>query len=126
MMPNSESKMKSYRVLALSILTLASAGFASVASAQSVTRAEVRADLIRLEQAGYNPSAGEDASYPDKLLAAEAKVAAEDRQASQQTLDSVGGTSVGTSAASTQHTEPASSPAPCVGPVSFCQIYSGS
>ena len=42
-----------------------------------VTRAEVRADLVRLEQAGYNPSNGEDANYPEQIQAAEAKVTAE-------------------------------------------------
>jgi hypothetical protein len=40
----------------------------------SVTRAQVRADLIRVEQAGYRPSAGDDAFYPNDIQAAEAKV----------------------------------------------------
>ncbi|EHP44634.1 hypothetical protein OR16_01350 [Cupriavidus basilensis OR16] len=43
-----------------------------------VTRAEVRADLIRLEQAGYRPAHGDNATYPQDIQAAEAKVAAED------------------------------------------------
>ena len=41
-----------------------------------LTRAEVRADLIRLEQAGYQPGRGDDATYPRDIQAAEAKVAA--------------------------------------------------
>jgi hypothetical protein len=41
-----------------------------------VTRAEVRADLIRLEQAGYRPGVASDPSYPADIQAAEAKVAA--------------------------------------------------
>jgi DNA-binding transcriptional regulator YdaS (Cro superfamily) len=41
-----------------------------------VTRAEVRADLERVEQAGYRPIAS-DASYPADIQAADAKVAAE-------------------------------------------------
>ncbi|MGO4328167.1 DUF4148 domain-containing protein [Cupriavidus sp. 2TAF22] len=49
-----------------------------------VTRAEVRADLIRLEQAGYSPH-GDDANYPQDLQAAEAKVAAETGSASTGT-----------------------------------------
>ncbi|HTI17357.1 MAG TPA: DUF4148 domain-containing protein [Trinickia sp.] len=40
-----------------------------------LTRAEVRADLIRLEQAGYRPST-KDIHYPADIQAAEAKVAA--------------------------------------------------
>ncbi|WP_395064317.1 DUF4148 domain-containing protein [Paraburkholderia silvatlantica] len=42
-----------------------------------VTRAQVRAELVQLENAGYSPARGEDANYPDDLLAAEAKVAAQ-------------------------------------------------
>ncbi|VVD33963.1 DUF4148 domain-containing protein [Paraburkholderia dioscoreae] len=43
---------------------------------QPVTRAQVRAELIELEQAGYNPARGEDPTYPAAIQAAEAKVAA--------------------------------------------------
>ncbi|MFB9122140.1 DUF4148 domain-containing protein [Paraburkholderia dipogonis] len=41
-----------------------------------VTRAQVRAELIELEQAGYNPGRGEDPNYPADIQAAEARVAA--------------------------------------------------
>ncbi|MBP0594102.1 DUF4148 domain-containing protein [Paraburkholderia sp. LEh10] len=44
---------------------------------QPVTRAQVRAELIQLEKAGYNPAQGEDPNYPADIQAAEAKVAAE-------------------------------------------------
>lgn len=47
-----------------------------------ITRAEVRADLIRLEQAGYRPGGGENAHYPQDIQAAEAKVQAENAAAS--------------------------------------------
>ncbi|RDK07833.1 DUF4148 domain-containing protein [Cupriavidus lacunae] len=51
-------------------------------SAQApLTRAEVRADLIRLEQAGYTPGRGNDATYPVEIQAAEAKVQAQDAAA---------------------------------------------
>ena len=40
------------------------------------TRAEVRSDLVRIEQAGYNPGR-KDPYYPADIQAAEAKVAAE-------------------------------------------------
>ncbi|MGF6602658.1 hypothetical protein P3T23_007410 [Paraburkholderia sp. GAS448] len=43
---------------------------------EPVTRAEVRADLVRVEQAGYNPS-GHDPHYPAAIQAAEAKIAAD-------------------------------------------------
>ena len=57
-----------------------------------VTRAEVKADLVRVEQAGYRPEAN-DVNYPADIQAAEAKIAA------QQT-SSVGGVAMtGTSQA---------------------------
>lgn len=40
------------------------------------TRAQVRAELLELEQAGYNPGRGEDPNYPADIQAAEARVAA--------------------------------------------------
>jgi hypothetical protein len=43
------------------------------ASNAPVTRAEVRADLIQLENAGWRPSA-EDVYYPADIQAAEARV----------------------------------------------------
>lgn len=45
----------------------------------TVTRADVRADLIRVEKAGYRP-VGSDPYYPDDIQAAEAKVAAQPSQ----------------------------------------------
>ena len=42
-----------------------------------VTRAQVRAELVQLEKAGYNPAAHDDATYPADIQAAEAKVAAQ-------------------------------------------------
>jgi Domain of unknown function (DUF4148) len=41
-----------------------------------LTRADVMHELEELEAAGYNPSLGDDGSYPADLQAAEAKVAA--------------------------------------------------
>ena len=42
-----------------------------------VTRAQVRAELVQLEKAGFNPASGEDPNYPADIQAAEAKVAAQ-------------------------------------------------
>jgi hypothetical protein len=55
-----------------------------------VTRAQVRAELVQLEKAGYSPARGSDPHYPDDLLAAEAKVAAQN--------NAVGGVADGSSA----------------------------
>jgi hypothetical protein len=46
-------------------------------SNQAVTRAQVRAELVRLEKVGYHPGDGDRTTYPTQIRAAEAKVAAE-------------------------------------------------
>ncbi|SOE56565.1 protein of unknown function [Burkholderia sp. OK233] len=57
-----------------------------------VTRAQVRAELVQLEKAGYNPAAADDdATYPADIQAAEAKVAA------QNDATGVGGVANGSS-----------------------------
>lgn len=65
--------------LTLSALALAVALAApAVSFAQTqggLTRAEVRAQLVEIEQAGWRPTA-EGPTYPDRLQAAEARVAA--------------------------------------------------
>ncbi|MBN3813652.1 DUF4148 domain-containing protein [Paraburkholderia sp. Ac-20347] len=55
-----------------------------------VTRAQVRAELVQLEKAGYRPGDGDNAHYPDAIQAAEAKVAAQN--------NAVGGVADGSSA----------------------------
>jgi hypothetical protein len=42
-----------------------------------LTRAEVRAELVQLEQAGYQPAARQN-HYPDEIQAAEARLHASD------------------------------------------------
>ena len=43
----------------------------------SVTRAQVRAELTQLQNAGYHVGDGDNAHYPEAIQAAEAKVAAQ-------------------------------------------------
>ena len=75
------------------VLLFAGAGISISAQAQEKTRAQVRADLIRVEQAGYNPG-NYDPYYPEDIQAAEAKVAAQDAAGNdrQMAAESVGGT----------------------------------
>ena len=40
-----------------------------------VTRAEVRAELVQLERAGYDPAKQDNASYPADIQAAEGRIA---------------------------------------------------
>jgi Domain of unknown function (DUF4148) len=57
----------------------------AVSFAQSnapVTRAQVRAELVQVEKAGYHVGDGDHTTYPAEIQAAEAKVAAQNGAAS--------------------------------------------
>ena len=65
-------------VQAVALTVVLAAPMASFAqSGQPLTRAEVRAQLKQIEQAGYNPAVATDATYPADIQAAEARVAAQ-------------------------------------------------
>ncbi|WP_206995605.1 DUF4148 domain-containing protein [Trinickia mobilis] len=64
-----------YAVVAASILAAPLASFAQ-SNQQPVTRAEVRADLVKVEQAGYNPNQ-DNITYPADIQAAEARVSSQ-------------------------------------------------
>ncbi|WNC93169.1 DUF4148 domain-containing protein [Paraburkholderia sp. FT54] len=80
-----------YAALVTGLLALPTVSFAQDASV-SVTRADVQADLIRLEQAGYRPSR---LNYPADIQTAEARLNAQEVTASNNT--GVGGVSDGSS-----------------------------
>jgi hypothetical protein len=99
---------------------------------QGLTRAQVRAELVQLEQAGYNPLTAADSRYPEDIQVAEAKVVAESTANTASTTgtahmnDAVGGMSEygkSDSGKPMTHSTPAQA---CVGPVSFCNIFFGS
>ena len=77
--------MKSFVFAAVAAALLAAplASFAQQ-SGSTVTRAQVKAELIELEQAGYDP-ARRDPSYPEDLGAAQARVAARNAAAARHT-----------------------------------------
>ncbi|ABE33239.1 hypothetical protein DR64_5089 [Paraburkholderia xenovorans LB400] len=110
-----------YLVLAASALSAPVFAFAQ--SNGPVTRAEVRSDLVKLEQAGYNPAQGNDANYPTDIQAAEAKVAAQTSQ--QLATQGYGGVTQNGSSSSGGPARVAMH-STCVGPVSFCTPYFGS
>ncbi|MDR3098730.1 MAG: DUF4148 domain-containing protein [Paraburkholderia sp.] len=73
--------------------------FAQDSSSAPKTRAEVRQELIQLEQAGYNPATANDATYPQDIQAAEARVTQQEGVAQTQlpVADTgYGGASMGT------------------------------
>ncbi len=92
-----------YTALIASALAAPMVSFAQDATAP-VTSAEVRADLIRLEQAGYRPSAN-DVYYPADIQAAEARLHAQDVTTLNSTA--VGGVSMD---GSSQADAPATTP----------------
>ncbi len=61
-----------YAMVAASVLATPLASMAQTGANQPVTRDQVRQDLIRLEQAGYEPRAN-DINYPASIQAAEAR-----------------------------------------------------
>jgi|ERR1700757_4591676 uncharacterized protein DUF4148 len=104
-------------------LTLAASAIAAPALsfAQSpITRAEVNADLARVEQAGYDPSRGEYVHYPEDIQAAEAKIWGQNSATS-----SVGGSTSGSSESGSRMPKLHHAVNGCVGPVSFCEPYFG-
>jgi hypothetical protein len=80
--------MKLFRILA--VAAVLATPFASFAQSNApVTRASVRAELIQLQKAGYNP-ASDQTQYPSNIQAASARLHA---------TGSYGSSSAGTSAA---------------------------
>jgi hypothetical protein len=63
-------------IKAVAIAAVLAAPIASFAQSnqQPLTRAEVRDQLIQMEQAGYNPATSNDVNYPADAQAAERRV----------------------------------------------------
>ncbi|MGY6156284.1 DUF4148 domain-containing protein [Paraburkholderia graminis] len=109
---------KIFVCLAVAASALAAPALSFAQSSEPVTRAEVRADLVRLEHAGYKSALASDAYYPNDIQAAEAKVAA------QQGSGGFGGAQQRTSSGAPARMSMTTST--CVGPAGFCSPYFGS
>jgi opacity protein-like surface antigen len=72
-------------IKAVAIAAVLAAPVASFAqsSDQPITRAEVRQQLIQVEQAGYNPATANDPQYPADVQAAEQRVQAQNPPVAQ-------------------------------------------
>ncbi|WP_414447962.1 DUF4148 domain-containing protein [Burkholderia sp. 22PA0099] len=77
--------MNAARLLAVAAL-LAAPALSFAAAPQALTRADVRADLVRVERAGYQPISG-DARYPADLEAALVQVRSDQNSASLSQAD---------------------------------------
>ncbi|HEX7683546.1 MAG TPA: DUF4148 domain-containing protein [Trinickia sp.] len=73
------------KAIALAIAIAAPAVSYSQSSNEPVARAQIRAQLVELERAGYNPSHADNTAYPNDLQAAEARVAARERTTTSTT-----------------------------------------
>ena len=105
-----------------SLILAATVGIAINAQAQEKTRAQVRQELIEAERNGLNFVS--DTSYPDVAPIFEQQVT---RLKQQNSDGGLGIATTGTSdAGHIKRETPPSDPSACVGPVSFCTIYSGS
>jgi hypothetical protein len=95
---------------------------------EPLTRAQVKAELKQLQEAGYSTASGENANYPVDIQAAEARVAAQ--QNMQETNRAYGGMHSGDSAAGSMQRNSWSGAKAgangCVGPAGFCSPYFGS
>ena len=67
-------KLLFYAITALSVSAVPVVSFAQ--SSEPLTRAQVIADLIEVENAGFHPGSVDYVEYPGNLQAAEARVAA--------------------------------------------------
>jgi hypothetical protein len=81
-------------IKAVAIAAILAAPVASFAQAdqQPLTRAEVKSQLIQMEQAGYNPATSNDTTYPADAQAAERRIQAQN-PAVAQTQEPVANTS---------------------------------
>jgi hypothetical protein len=110
--------------IAICLALIAGTFAASTASfAQSndpITRAQVRAELVQVEKAGYDPT-GDQNNYPANIQAAEAKISAQNYQPSTMNVS----TKVAKAGTSRSHGTSDTVLPNCVGPVDFCNVYFG-
>ncbi|KQR77247.1 hypothetical protein ASG35_12135 [Burkholderia sp. Leaf177] len=89
--------MKLSSIIVAAALAIPAVSSFAQSSQAPVTRAQVKSELVQLENAGYNPGTGDHTTYPAQIQAAEAKVSAQNGQSSY------GGVADGTSASGSYH-----------------------
>ena len=68
--------MKNVLKAAALVLAVAAPAVSFSQTSQPLTRAQVNAELVQLEKAGYNPAQSADTAYPANIQAAESLVQA--------------------------------------------------
>lgn len=87
--------MKSQLIAALLVAVSAAVAAPAFATESTVTRAQVRAELAALQQAGYLPNRPNDPAYPDNLQAALKRVRDNDTTATDTQAAGYGGNADG-------------------------------
>ncbi|WP_175843891.1 DUF4148 domain-containing protein [Burkholderia arboris] len=82
--------MKARLIAALLVAASASVAAPAFANETAVTRAQVRAELARLQQAGYPLNRASDATYPNDLQAAPTQIHADDAVAANVPVSGYG------------------------------------
>ncbi|WP_407853652.1 DUF4148 domain-containing protein [Burkholderia gladioli] len=77
-------KTTSWLVIFLGLGAVSAPSFSFAQASASITREQVRAELIKAEENGFNP-AGDELDYPDNILQAEARAAAKERKTREPT-----------------------------------------
>ncbi|MCU9957177.1 MULTISPECIES: DUF4148 domain-containing protein [Burkholderia] len=82
--------MKTQLIAAVLVAVSAAVAAPAFADEAVVSRAQVRAELVQLEQAGYRPGRANDPHYPDDLQAALTRVHANDAVAADAAASGYG------------------------------------
>ncbi|RQR58246.1 DUF4148 domain-containing protein [Burkholderia sp. Bp9126] len=81
--------------VALAVIVAAPVASFAQSNQQPLTRAQVRAELVQLEKAGYNPN--DWINYPENIQAAQAKIAAAQTNGAQADTTGYGANAVAAS-----------------------------
>lgn len=87
-------KISLLAIIAASIMTVPVVALAQQ-SDTGLTRAQIRAELVQLEKAGYNPSRGQDPYYPADVQAATTRLQATNPVPSDVATSGYGGNAGG-------------------------------
>ncbi|RQZ20566.1 DUF4148 domain-containing protein [Burkholderia sp. Bp9031] len=93
------------KAVALAALVAAPVVSFAQSNQQPLTRAQVRAELVQLEKAGYNPN--DWMNYPENIQAAQAKIAAAQNTGTQADATGYGANPIATSQSGLRVTVPA-------------------
>jgi hypothetical protein len=99
-----KSLIQAVAIAAILATPVASFAQAADTNQQPLTRAEVKQQLIQVEQAGYNPAVSNDVNYPADIQAAERRVQEQNPPVAQNNVADTTGYGPSTSGSSASGT----------------------